>query len=455
MSTAPAQRIGIVGGGWAGMAAAVTAAQSGAHVTLFEAAPQLGGRARTLSINGPNGHALDLDNGQHILIGAYTTTLGLMHTVGVPTHERFLRVPLGLPMAGGGGLCAPHWARNWPAPWGPLAAVLGSAQWGWPERWALLKLASGWWQHPSDGDLRTVAQACAGVPQRVMDELVEPLCVSALNLPSTEASAQVFARVMHDAVRGPGFGRWAPSDLLMPRVDLGRLWPESAARWLATEHRDRWALHTGETIQAIKPHGHQWCLQGQDQTWTFDRVVWASAAPVAAKAMAALPQPDAQTQAWVQRAQALSHTAITTVYTHTTQQRLPAPMLALRASATPGQSPAQFVFDRGQLNPHDPAMQGVWAWVASASQGDRDSLTQAVMAQAQAQWPQAQCRHLQTVVDKRAAFACVPGLQKPGQRIAPGLWAAGDYTDGPYPSTLEAATRSGVAAALAATSTPT
>lgn len=451
---APVQRIGIVGGGWAGMAAAVTAVQRGAHVTLFEAAPQLGGRARAMNVTGHDGHALTLDNGQHILIGAYTTTLGLMRTVGVPLTDSFLRLPLSLPMAGGGGLCAPAWAREWPAPWGPLAAVLASAQWGWPERWALLKLAHGWWQQRMGDDLRTVAQACAGVPQRVMDELIEPLCVSALNLPSAEASAQVFARVMHDAVRGPGFGPWAASDLLLPRLDLGRLWPESAARWLATEYPDRWALHTSEPIHAIKPDGNRWCLHGQPHTWAFDQVIWASAAPVAAKAMATLPELGANTQAWVSRAQALAHTAITTVYTrtkHNSQQRLPAPMLALRTRATPGQSPAQFVFDRGQLSPQDPAMTGVWAWVASASQGDRDSLTQAVMAQAQALWPQAQCQHLQTVVDKRAAFACVPGLQKPGQHIAPGLWAAGDYTDGPYPSTLEAATRSGVAAALAAT----
>jgi predicted NAD/FAD-dependent oxidoreductase len=51
---------------------------------------------------------------------------------------------------------------------------------------------------------------------------------------------------------------------------------------------------------------------------------------------------------------------------------------------------------------------------------------------------------LQTVVEKRATFACTPGLQRPGQRIAPGLLACGDYLDGPYPATLEGAVRSGL-----------
>ncbi|MEY3510301.1 MAG: hypothetical protein RI914_900 [Pseudomonadota bacterium] len=441
-------RIGIVGGGWAGMAAAVTAVQRGAHVTLFEAAPQLGGRARAMNVQGPEGHDLPLDNGQHILIGAYTTTLGLMRSVGVPLRDSLLRLPLGLPMAGGGGLCAPHWARHWPAPWGPLAAVLGSAQWGWPERWALLKLAWAWWQHTPGPDEHTVAQACVGVPPRVMDELIEPLCVSALNLPSSEASAQVFWRVMRDALRDPGFAPWAASDLLLPRVDLGQLWPQAAALALQTQHPDRWQCHLGHTIHGVSRGPNAWCLQGPHGSTEVDRVIWASSAAVATKAMQALPEIDAR--AWAAQASALQHTAIATVYTHSPAATLEAPMLALR----PGHGPnrAQFVFDRGQLSPHEPRMAGVWAWVVSACEGERESITAAVMAQAQALWPAAGLTHLQTVVDKRAAYACRPGTHKPTQAITDGVWAAGDYTEGPYPSTLEAATRSGVAAALAATS---
>jgi predicted NAD/FAD-dependent oxidoreductase len=441
-------RIGIVGGGWAGMAAAVTAVQRGAHVTLFEAAPQLGGRARAMNVQGPEGHDLPLDNGQHILIGAYTTTLGLMRSVGVPLHDSLLRLPLGLPMAGGGGLCAPRWARDWPAPWGPLAAVLGSAQWGWPERWALFKLALAWWQHTPGPDERTVAQACVVVPKRVMDELIEPLCVSALNLPSTEASAQVFWRVMRDALRGPGFGPWAASDLLLPRVDLGQLWPETAALALQNQYPDRWQCHWGHAIQGLSRGTNAWSLQGPHGSTEVDRVIWASSAVVAAKAMQALPENDAR--AWAAQASALQHTAIATVYTHSPSATLDAPMLALRSGHGP--NGAQFVFDRGQLSPDEPRMAGVWAWVVSACEGERESITAAVMAQAQALWPAAGLRHLQTVVDKRAAYACRPGTLKPTQDITDGVWAAGDYTEGPYPSTLEAAMRSGVAAALAATS---
>ena len=52
-------------------------------------------------------------------------------------------------------------------------------------------------------------------------------------------------------------------------------------------------------------------------------------------------------------------------------------------------------------------------------------------------------------MEKRATFACTPGLQRPGMQVAAGLLACGDYIAGPYPATLEGAVRSGLAAARA------
>ena len=113
-------------------------------------------------------------------------------------------------------------------------------------------------------------------------------------------------------------------------------------------------------------------------------------------------------------------------------------MLALRSSA---QHPAQFVFDRGQLG--SPA--GLLAFVVSAARGERATLQTQVLAQARAQLGLA-LQAVQTVVEKRATFACTPGLQRPPIAIAPGLLACGDYVEGPYPATLEGAVRSGCAA---------
>ncbi len=117
---------------------------------------------------------------------------------------------------------------------------------------------------------------------------------------------------------------------------------------------------------------------------------------------------------------------------------LPRPMLALRCDA---QNPAQFVFDRGQLG--GPA--GLLAFVISASTGERDALQALVLAQARTQLG-LELRPVQTLTDRRATFACTPGLQRPSAELAPGLLGAGDYIDGPYPATLEGAVRSGLAA---------
>ena len=111
----------IIGGGWAGLAAAVRATQKGFAVRLLEAAPQLGGRARRVVHEG-----LSLDNGQHILIGAYRDTLQLLHTVGVATEATLLRLPLHLKRGDGQGLAlaslpAPlNLANKDDAPWTKL-----------------------------------------------------------------------------------------------------------------------------------------------------------------------------------------------------------------------------------------------------------------------------------------------------------------------------------------------
>jgi len=121
-------KIAIVGAGWAGMAAAVAAADAGAEVTVFEASRVLGGRARALQAQRPDGLRLTLDNGQHILIGAYSESLALMQRVGVRPAEVLLGLPLALPYPDGSGLQTPAWAARWPAPmpWNAREAYSGA-----------------------------------------------------------------------------------------------------------------------------------------------------------------------------------------------------------------------------------------------------------------------------------------------------------------------------------------
>jgi hypothetical protein len=260
---------------------------------------------------------------------------------------------------------------------------------------------------------------------RVQAELTEPLCLSALNTPPARASGQVFLRVLEDALfKTPG-----GSQLLLPRIDLGALFPDAADRWLR-QHGARTEL--GRRVRAIARDGAGgWRVDGAP----FARVVLACS-PVEAARLAADSSPG-----WAAAAEALRHEAIATVYLHG-EVRLAAPLLALRSGAG---APAQFVFDRGQLG--GPA--GLLAFVVSASGDDRELLQQQVLAQARAQLGTSTLQPMTTVVERRATFACTPGLIRPPMHVAEGLLACGDYIEGAYPATLEGAVRSAIPAAAA------
>lgn len=417
------KRLAVIGAGWAGLACAVEATRLGHAVTLFEAAHMPGGRARRVD----DMHGLALDNGQHILIGAYTATLKLMRDVGVDVDCVLLRLPLSLRFADGGGLKLPRL----PAPLDLLAGIFGARGWTWRDKSSLLRTAIGW----RLADFRcaastTVADLCTGLTPRVMKELIEPLCVSALNTPVGQSSGEVFLRVLKDAL----FSGSGGADLLLPRADLGALLPDAAIRWLTAQGAQ---VRIGSRVRAIASEGGRWRVDDE----IFDQVVLACAPWDAARLVRAS---GLQADAWCATTEALRFEAIATVYVRGASP-LAEPMLALRSD--PATAPAQFAFDRGQLG----GMQGVLAMVVSANEASREVLEEQVIAQAARQLGQTRLQLVQTVVEKRATFACTPALSRPPSAIAPGLQACGDYTEGPYPATLEGAVLSGLAAAKAMT----
>jgi squalene-associated FAD-dependent desaturase len=425
-------KIAVIGAGWAGLAAAVTLQEAKHQVTVFEATHHLGGRARALKTSAPlqmpNGQVAQLDNGQHILIGAYTETLRLMRQVGVVPEQVLLNLPLSLQFPDGQGLQF----SKLPTPLDALTGILSAKGWRMADKFSLLRAALGWQLNKFQcAEFLTVAQLCQGLTPRVQQELIDPLCVSALNTPSQQASAQVFLRVLQDALFAVSGG----SRLLLPRADLSQLFPQAAAQWLS-QRGARLAL--GQRILKLQPVAEQW----QVGTELFDRVLLAVAPRDALQILgdgghaAATSQ---STRDWITRCKALQFESITTVYAWAPQAKLHQPMLALRS--TPD-FPAQFVFDRGQLG----GAQGLLAFVVSAGRSERQVLEAQVLAQAQAQLG-LNLQALKTVCEKHATFACTAGMQRPGAQISQGLIACGDYVAGPYPATLEGAVRSGIQAA--------
>ena len=283
-----------------------------------------------------------------------------------------------------------------------------------------------------------MAQLTAALPESIRTGLIDPLCVAALNTPAALASAKVFLRVLRDALfSGPG-----AADLLLPRVDLGALLPDAAERAL----QERGAtLCIGQRVQAIdrEADNNGWRVDGE----RFDAVVLAASSHESAR----LARP--YNAAWADTVQALRHEPIVTVLLHAPDARLPQPMLALQDGPD---APAQFVFDLGQLRDpqREPGARGVLAAVVSGASVWVERGLDATAAAAQAQLQQqlhlkATPAVLRTLCEKRATFLCTPQLARAPMAVAPGLWAAGDHIDGPYPATIEGAVRSGLAAAAA------
>ena len=412
------QRLAVVGAGWAGLTAAVRGVQAGFQVSVFEMSHHPGGRARSLD-NRPDA----LDNGQHILIGAYTRTLALMRELGADPAVLLHRMPLALRFPDGAGLAL---AAGTPA-WSLLMGIARFAGTSVRERWSLTRHALGWAARGFRCDeTLTVDALCAGMAPRMRELLIDPLCVAAMNTHARGASAGVFLRVLQDALLG-GAGS---ADLLLPRRPLSELLPQPARQWL-TQHGAAW--QPGARVQQVRRERGGWHVDGQ----AFDAVLLACSSTEAAR----LAQDVAP--AWAQDAAALRFEPIVTVYVQADGARLPSAITALHEGP---QAPAQFVFDHGQLG----TCAGRFACVVSGAQRWVDAgmaaTEQAVLAQLRDAFPAGTWPHapkvLRSVAEKRATFRCTPGLRRPPSHVALGLMAAGDYVDGPYPATLEGAVRS-------------
>lgn len=417
-------RIAVIGAGWAGLAAAVHATTAGHAVTLFEMAAAAGGRARSVVLSEGA-----FDNGQHILIGAYAETLALMRRVGADPDALLLRLPLLLQYPEGTVLRSP----GGPAVPAFVRAVLAAPRWTWAERMSLLAAAAAWRLRGFRTDpATTVAQLARRIAPRVRLDLVEPLCIAALNTPAERASGAVFLRVLRDAL----FGAAGGSDLLLPRAPLGALLPEPALAWLAA-HGQQW--RGGRRVQRVAPAPEGgWQVDGE----SFDAAVLACPPGEAAR----LAAPFAPL--WSRAAAAFEYEPIVTTVLRIARRpaEMP-PMLALHAGED---APAQFAFDLQALR----GLPGMVAFVVSGARAwvDRGppALQAAIVGQARAALGLAADEPVEVVhhaAEKRATFLCTPALARPAPVIAAGCVAAGDYVEGPYPATLEGAVRSGRGAA--------
>jgi squalene-associated FAD-dependent desaturase len=447
-------RIAVIGGGWAGCAAAVTLSRAGVPVALYEAAPVLGGRARRVPRAG-----LPLDNGQHLLLGAYASSLALLELVhGRDCAGRVVaRSPLTIrPLAREQDRALTLVRNKAAGPLGLLTGLMSARGLTWRERVAnvawFLKLKRAGFACGSD---ETVAQLLAPLPRRVAQGLWEPLCLAALNTPPASASARIFVNVLKTAFAGA----MEDSDFLLPTTDLTAVFPEAAARFVESHGG---VVRTGVAARIVHATDHGTVLSVGQATETLRAVIVAVgphqvAGAIDLEALSANPP----LRTFVEQLAALAYEPIVTAWLGYTAA-VPLPAAIARLDDAPG----QWVVDRPDIlanaqpdpdrPPLRPPLRQLLAVILSASGPHEhlghDVLAREVDAQLRRLQPtRAACAWSQVIAERRATYACTPRRIRPGQvRLGAGVYIAGDYMDADYPATLEAAVRSGVAAAEAA-----
>ncbi|MDP1606267.1 MAG: FAD-dependent oxidoreductase, partial [Rhodocyclaceae bacterium] len=226
----------------------------------------------------------------------------------------------------------------------------------------------------------------------------------------------------------------AASDLLLPATDFSSLFPEPAARFITT-HGGRVLRST--RITEIAKVGAGWTAGDQGP---YDHLILATAPYHLPKLLA----PHPEFSALIRQLENFHWQPIATAYlAYPATVRLPFSMIGIEGGH------AQWLFDRGALCGQDGLIAAVISGDGPHQALDHATLAAAIHAEIARLLPALAAPQRSWVIEeKRATFACTPGLERPPTATAfPNVWLAGDYVAGDYPATLEGAIRSGVSAA--------
>src|SRR5713226_2219320 len=430
----------IIGAGWAGLSAAVELARNGVNATVVEASRQLGGRARRVRFEAPHIPAgVHIDNGQHILLGAYKTILGLLSLLGIPEERVFRRLRLDLCLRDLHGVVLHLKIPLLPAPIHIISALFTANGLTLLERLLAVRLAlsirhSGFSINP-DVRFMEYLQQHKQTPALIR-ALWQPLCLAALNTPIEQASTALFLNVLRDA-----FMPARPaSDLLLPITDLGNCLPEPARDYIEQHGGSVRLASRALGIRVIDTAVNSVLLERS--SLLAEHVIIATAP----KACIELLQNQPLLGDIMAKLNRLDTMPICTLYLQYPEHiTLGRDFIGLLGAG------AQWLFDRGRLT----GERGLIAAVISGPGGHMKLATQNFINQVVGEisryfphWPQP--LHTKLIREKQATFAAYPDVDRLRPAHATpvkGLWLAGDYTATGYPGTLESAALSGAACA--------
>ena len=447
-------RVAVVGGGLAGLAAALECADRGARVTLLERRRRLGGLTWSFDHNG-----MTVDNGQHVYLAcchAYLAFLDRIGAAGDVEPARPLDVPVVAPgeRPGSAPVVGRLRRRALPVPLHLAGALLAYPHISVSERLALGRALAGLARmNLDDPDLDRVSFGAwlksHGQSDRSISAVWDLITVPTVNLPAAEASLATAAMVFKTGLLSSP----AAADIGWSRVPLGRLHGERAAASLA---RAGVEVRTGARVRSLRPAGDDeqpetdgsWVIRLEDGQVGADAVICALPHEEAAEV---LPSGLVGLQS---RWNELGSSAIVDVHLVFDRPVMRAPLMAGHRSAV------QWVFDRSGssgLNDSDRGNQtgGRQYLAVSLSAADDllgsrpEALVASTTQEIQRLLPAArEARVVDSLVTKerRATFRAAPGsnaIRPPARTAADGLVLAGAWTSTGWPATMEGAVRSG------------
>ena len=433
--------VAVVGGGLAGITAALECADAGASVTVFESRSRLGGATFSIERNG-----LWLDNGQHIALRCCTEYRRLLERLGT---ERFLDVQsrLSIPVLDVDGRAARFNRTALPAPFHLSGTILRYAHLTVRERIAVGRAVLALRrvdpdepradETPFAGWLRAHGQS-----ENAIDRLWDLVTLPTLNLNAEHASLALAAFVFQTGLLTESDA----GDVVVPTVPLARLHGDAAAA--ALRARDV-RIRQRAKVRSVCPEDGGFRIDLADGQATADRVVLAVPHDVAPELLPAGVY-DAES------AQGLGTSPIVNVHLHYDRQVIATPVAAVLAS------PPFWVFDRtGSAGVERGQLLALSISGADADVGlpQAEIVERSAAAVARFAPKAAAATLLDSVVTRepRATFRARPGtarLRPAAETSIPGLALAGAWTDTGWPATMEGAVRSGLAAARVALARP-
>ena len=382
----------VIGGGWSGLAVAVTLIQQGHSVHLVESAKQFGGRARNVTWQGKM-----VDNGQHIMIGAYDHMLAMMQLIGVNTEHVFNRLPIDISMHN------PSYSTlelsgqsRLPLPWSLALKFVKIS--GLNILKSLVTLQKDIPRLLADEDITVLEWLLdAKQPERLIEQLWQPLCLATLNTQVHRASAHVLAIVLRDSL-----GQDEPTaDLLIPTQPLGTLFPHAAVEFIR-QKGGKISKQTRIAEIVIEEGQISGAITTSGQFIDSENIILATGPDQTAQLLTAhmrFPRP--------------TQMPITTVYL---------------------QYPGMIAVVISSDGPHEKM--------------SKEALVQHVCAEVHQLLPDFPEKANEGFVirEKRATFECTVENHRSRpecQTAIPGLWLTGDYIANDYPATLEGAIRNG------------